>query len=181
MIASASLWTVIPIVIAAIVSVGTAAGGVITWFVNGVRTERTRLQKLYADAYSAVVSYQEFPYIIRRRRPSTPGHEETGGEERLRIAAALHTVQEALNNYGAQISTESRAVSTKYDVLVTETRRIAGTYMHEAWEATPLDTDASMNITGIDYKDLRTPEHDYLEAVKKDMTFWRAAIPKLRD
>jgi hypothetical protein len=149
MIASASFWTIFPIAVAAVVSIGTAVTGVVTWFVNGVRTERTRLQKLYADAYSAVVSYQECPYVIHRRRAPTPDHPEIGGEERLRIADALHPVQEALNNYLAQISTESNAVSAKYNALVTETRRIAGTYMHKAWDAAPLDNDSGMNIAGI--------------------------------
>lgn len=181
MIASAGFGTIFPIVVAAVVSIGTAAAGVFTWFVGGVRAERTRLQKLYADAYSAVISYQEFPYLIRRRRAPTQEHPEIGGEERLRITGALHTVQEELNNYSAQISTESKAVSTKYDLLVNETRRIAGTYMHEAWDATPFDSDAGMNIAGIDYKDLRTPQDDYLEALKQDMTFWRVAFPKLRN
>ena len=181
MIASAGFWTVFPIAVAAVVSIGTAMAGVVTWFVNGVRAERTRLQTLYADAYSAVVSYQEFPYVIRRRRAPTPGHEEIGGEERLRISDALHTVQEALNNYRAQISTESQGVSAQYDALVRETRRIAGTYMHKAWDTAPLDNDAGMNITDIDYTDLRAPQDDYLEAVKRDMTFWRVAIPMLRD
>ena len=69
-------------------------------------------------------------------------HEEIGGEERLRISAALHAVQEALNNYRAQIGTESNAVSAKYDSLVGETRRIAGTYMTKAWDTPPL-TEAS--------------------------------------
>jgi hypothetical protein len=181
MTVATDIWATISIVVAAVVSISTAAAGVVTWFVNGVRTERTRLQQLYADAYSAVVSYQEFPYVIRRRRAGTPDHQEVAGEERLRIAGALHTVQEALNNYGAQISTESNAVSTKYDALVSETRRVAGTYMHEAWDAPPLDNDAGMNITGIDYTHLSTPADDYLDAVKKDMTFWRVAIPRLRD
>jgi hypothetical protein len=172
-----STWTIVPVIAGAV----TAAFGVLTWFVNGVRTERTRLQKLYADAYSAVISYQEFPYVIRRRRASTPDREEIGGEERLRISAALHTVQEALNNYGAQISTESKAASARYDALVKETRQIAGTYMHKAWDSAPLDNDAGMNITDIDYTDLRAAQDEYLEAAKKDMTFWRVAIPKLRD
>ena len=181
MIASAGFWTVFPIVAAAVVSIGTAIAGVVTWFVNGVRGERTRLQKLYADAYSAVISYQEFPYVIRRRRAPTPGHEEIGGEERLRISDALHTVQQALNNYLAQISTESTAVSTKYAALVHETRRTAGTYMHEAWDAPPLDNDPGMNIAGIDYSHLTRPQDEYLDATRKDMTFWRVAIPKLRN
>jgi signal transduction histidine kinase len=108
MIASAGFWTVFPIAVAAVVSIGTAMAGVVTWFVNGVRAERARLQKLYADAYSAVVSYQEFPYVIRRRRAPTAGHEEIGGEERLRISDALHTVQQALNNYLARSARNRR-------------------------------------------------------------------------
>jgi hypothetical protein len=181
MIGSTDFWTVFPIVVAAAVSIGTAAAGVVTWFVSGVRAERTRLQQLYADAYSAVVSYQEFPYMISRRRAPTRGHEGIGGEERLRISAAIQSVQEALNNYAAQISMESKVVSAKYESLVGETRHIAGTYMHKAWAAPPLDDDAGMNVGDIDYGQLRALLADYLEAVKADMTFWRVAIPMLRD
>jgi hypothetical protein len=180
-IVAASVWTIVPIAVGAVTAIGTAIAGVVTWFVNGVRAERTRLQKLYADAYAAVVTYQEFPYIIRRRRAPNSGHEEIGGEERLRISAALHQVQEALNNFQAQISTESIAVSDKYDSLVRETRGIAGTYMHQAWDAPPLDNDPGMNVAGINYTDLVGPKNDYLESVKGDMTFWRVALPKLRD
>lgn len=178
MIVATSWWEItVPLVVALI----PAIGGVLTWFANGVRAERTRLQTLYADAYSAVVSYQEFPYVIRRRRAPTPGHEEVSGEERLRISGAFHTVQEELSNYAAQISTESAAVSAKYALLVQKTREIAGRYMHEAWQAPPLDNDAGMNISGIDYATLKAPQDDYLEAVKKNMTFWRVARPQLRD
>jgi hypothetical protein len=174
---AASAWTIVPVVAGAV----TAAFGVLTWFVNGVRTERTRLQKLYADAYSAVFSYQEFPYVIRRRRAPGPGQEQLGNEERLRISTALHAVQESLNNYLAQISTESRPVYERYAKFVADTRRVAGTYMHEAWNAPPLDNDTGMNISGIDYSALAEPQREYLEAVKSDMTFWRIAIPYLRE
>jgi hypothetical protein len=174
-IIATSVWAIVPIIVGAV----TAFGGLATWFVNGVRAERTRLQKLYSDAYSAVVSYQEFPYVIRRRQAPTPGHEQVGGEERLRISAGLHTVQEELNNYRAQIATESRAVSTKYDALVGETRRIAGSYMHQAWNMPPLDNDAGMNISGIDYSGLKPAQDDYLAAVRTNMSFWRVALPRL--
>lgn len=180
MIVATSAWTVVPIVVGAVTAIGTAVAGVVTWFINGVRDERTRLQKLYADAYSAVISYQEFPYMIRRRRAPGPSQEEVGNEERLRISAALHTVQEALNNYLAQIGMESSAVSAKYKALVRQTRWVAGGYMREAWQAPPLDNDAGMNIAGIDYSELTTPQDEYLEAVKTDMSFWRVAFPRLR-
>lgn len=170
-----SVWTIVPVV----VGVFTAAGGVVTWFVGGVRTERTRLQTLYADAYSAVVSYQEYPYIIRRRRAPTAEHPEIAGEERLRISAGLHGVQEELNNHLAQISTESDAVSEKYTRLVRSTREVAGTYMNEAWKGPALNNDAGMNIR-LDYAELREPQDEYLDAVKTDMTFWRVAWVGLR-
>lgn len=41
-----------------------------------------------------------------------------------------------------------------------ETREIAGTYMHEAWQAPPLDNDAGMNISGIDYAALKAPQDE---------------------
>jgi hypothetical protein len=175
-IVATSVWTTVPIVVGAL----SALAGVVTWFVNGVRAERARLQTLYADAYSAVVSYQEFPYIIRRRRAPGPGDVQLANEERLRISTALHAVQEALNNYLAQISMESSAVSERYEVLVRETREVAGGYMRHAWQAPALDNDAGMNIAGIDYGGLASPKDEYLEAVTTDMTFWRVALPRRR-
>jgi hypothetical protein len=154
--------------------------GVVAWWANSVRAERTRLQKLYADAFSAVVSYQEFPYVIRRRRAPLPGQENIPNEERLRISQALQVVQEALANYRAQISTESSMISARYDALVSRTRTIAGKAMHEAWQVPPLDNDAGMNITHIDYSKLADPERQYLDAVKKDVTFTMIATAGLR-
>lgn len=52
--------------------------------------------------------------------------------------------------------------------------------MHEAWEAPPLDNDAGMNITHINYGKLAEPEKQYLDAVKKDVTFKRIASSGLR-
>src|SRR5436190_21844341 len=108
-LANVSLATVIPLIALAV----TTAGGVLTWWGNGVRSERTRLQALYADAYAAVVSYQEFPFMIHRRRAPLPGKEEIANDERVRIADALQAVQEKLSNYTAQIKTESTEVSAK--------------------------------------------------------------------
>ena len=175
MIPAVDSFTVVTVVVAAF----TALTGVLTWFVNGVRTERTRLQKLYADAYSAVISYQEYPYVIRRRRPPSSDHPGLAGEERLRISEALHVVHEALNNHLARISTESDAVSAKYLHLVQTTRDVVGVYMHEAWEADPLDNDPGMNLR-FDYSALSGAQQQYLDAVKRDMTFWRVAHPRQR-
>lgn len=118
--ADVSLPTVVPLIVLAVTSIG----GVLTWWVNGIRSERARLQTLYADAYAAVVSYQEFPFMIRRRRAPLPGQEQIANDERIRIADALQAVQEKLSNYTAQIRAESTEVSATYDALVHKTRLI---------------------------------------------------------
>lgn len=154
--------------------------GVVAWWANGVRAERTRLQQLYADAFSAVVSYQEFPYAIRRRRAPIQGKEAIAGEERLRISQALQSVQEALANYRAQISTESAAISATYDVLVRRTRDVAGGEMRKAWESTPVNSDDAMNITHIDYSKLAEYEQHFLQAVRREVGFKAIAFAGVR-
>lgn len=178
MIVTASFsWAIAtPLIVLAV----TTIGGVVTWWANGIRAERTRLQQLYADAYAAVVSYQEFPFMIRRRRTPLPGQEQIGNDERIRIADALQAVQEKLSNYTAQIRTESAEVSAKYDELVHKTRLIAGGHMHKAWEGPPLDNDPGMNITDISYEELKQPQAEYLDAMKDNVSFWRVAFIRPR-
>jgi hypothetical protein len=142
--------------------------GVVAWFANGIRADRVRRRKLYADAFSALVSYKEFPFMIRRRRAPGPGQENLGNEERLRISTALHEVQEAISNYQAQIKTENGTVSETYEALVTKTRVIAGSQMREAWKQPPLNNDAGMN-TAVDYSALKSMEDNFLGAALKDV------------
>lgn len=52
--------------------------------------------------------------------------------------------------------------------------------MREAWKAPPLDNDAGMNISGIDYHELEQPQIDYLDAMKDNLRFWRVAFARLR-
>jgi hypothetical protein len=115
---------------------------------------------------------------MRCRKP-TATRRAIGNDERIRIPEALNAVQESLNNYRAQISTESSAVPEKYETLVRDTRRVAGD-MHEAWKAPPLDNDAGMNIAHVDDHALGEPQKRYPAAVKADLGFWRVAFPWLR-
>ncbi|HTZ63177.1 MAG TPA: hypothetical protein VMB51_03660 [Solirubrobacteraceae bacterium] len=147
--------------------------GVLAWVANGIRADHTRRKQLYADAFAAVVAYQEFPFRINRRRAPIEGHEEIGNEERLRISEALHEVQQSISNYRAQLSTESPAVSARYDALVTRSREIAGSAMREAWKGPPLDNDAGMNMS-VNYNALVAPEDEYLAAAKKDVKWCKA-------
>jgi hypothetical protein len=152
----------------------------ISLWVNGIRQERARRQRVYADALAVLVAYREFAYVIRRRRAPAPGHEEIAGAERVRISEALREVQRDIEYHCAWTKTEPAAhVATAYEALVKETRRVAGGYMHNAWEAQPVDNDAGMNIADIDYAPLAKYETAYLEAVAQALKFWRVALPWL--
>lgn len=163
-----------------VVAAVSGAIALISLWVNGIRHERARRQRLYADALAALVAYREFAYVIRRRRAPVPGHDEIAGEERVRISEALREVQRDVEYHRAWTKTEpATTVATTYDALVKETRRVAGGYMHDAWEAEPLDNDAGMNIGDIDYSPLEEHETAYLDAVTRALRFWRVAFPWL--
>lgn len=165
--------------IATVIAAGVSALiALLTLWVNGIRKERSRRQQLYADAYATVAAYREFPYVIRRRRAPTPGHDEIAGEERVRISEALREVQRDISSFSAWMKAEAVAdVSSKYDELVAQTRRVAGGYMREAWNSDPLDNDSGMNIPGVDYSSLTQYETAYLDAVRTALSFWRIAVP----
>lgn len=159
--------------------VAMAVSGIIaflTFWAAGVRQERSRRQQLYADALAALVAYREFAYVIRRRRGPIPGHEEIAGEERVRISEALREVQKDVAFHSAWIKAEPASVAARYADLVEQTRRLAGGYMHDAWNADPLNDDAGMNIPDIDYMPLAAYETAYLDAVRRALTFWRVAL-----
>lgn len=171
--AEQSGWTTAAIatIVASVVSGGIA---LLTFWATGVRQERARRRQLYADALAVLVAYREFAYVIRRRRGATRSHEHTPGDERIRISEALREIQKDIAYFNSWIQTEARSdVPKKYGELVAHTRRVAGGYMRDAWNAPPLDNDAGMNIPDIDYTPLKEYEQAYLDAVKQSLKFWR--------
>lgn len=151
-----------------LVSAGVAgAVSLLTLFVAGQRESRSRRRSTYAEALAVTVAYREFPYAIRRRR------QDAASEERIRISEALREVQRDLAFHEAWIRLEaSPKTVAAYETLVTQTRRIAGGYMHDAWNAPAAISDADMNILGIDYSDLASPEEDFVSEVRDDLS-WR--------
>lgn len=142
--------------------------GVVTLAINGIRTERARRRRLYGTALAATFDYREFAYVVRRRQTSMPA------EERIRIAEGLRAVQRDLDHHMALLQTErSRRIEETYRELVTETRRVAGGYMRESWKGSGIDSDAGMNMTGIDFSSLDSRVASYLAAVKDDLVWWR--------
>jgi hypothetical protein len=168
---AAAIATIVAAVVSAIVSLGTS-------WAAGVRKEQERRRSLYADAFAALVVYREFAYVIRRRRAPIPGREEIAGEERVRISEALRIAQKELAYFTAWIRSEAGGhLADCYEALVAETRRVAGGYMREAWNAAPLAEDSGMNISDIDFRPLSKLEEAYLDAVQTALSFWRVAMP----
>lgn len=156
-------------VVVVLISTGVAAiVSLLTLWVAGQREARQRRRRSYAEALAAGVAYREFPYAIRRRRDDVPG------DERVRLSEALREVQRELAFHQAWIKLEGSSGTVQaFERLVAETRKIAGTYMHDAWNGPPATTDADMNIMGIDYSSIKPLETGYLAEVRKDLSWWR--------
>lgn len=128
--------------------------------------ERNRLRGSFAEAFAAYGAYREFPYAIRRRRADVPA------EERIRLSEALREIQASLAYHLAWTAIECDTVGRAYANLVHQVRTTAGVAMHEAWKASPTDSDAAMNIppSVIDFNSLEPQEATYMNAVRTHLT-----------
>ncbi len=149
----------LPVVGAVIIGAVSFAIFVLTNWWNGERERLTRSRGVFSKAYAAVQEYKEFPYVIRRRRKDTPE------EERIRISSELRRVQADLAFYSAWLTTESRHVHRSFSELLEQTRKVAGTAMHEAWLEPAAEDDSSMNMPKVDMSALAPLETAYLEEV----------------
>jgi len=161
---------VAPAVGAAIISATVVLVGL---WVSGRRIEIARKRELFANAFEAAVGYREFAYAIRRRRHDQPA------AERVRLSEAIRDTQQQLAFYSAWIGIESPRVARAYDALVTQTRQVAGKYMHDAWNDRAPRRDSEVNIPGgLDYSTLRPLEQMYLAAVRDHMSPWRPFLER---
>jgi hypothetical protein len=138
----------------------TGAVSVLLWAINAVvgghRERLARQREEFAKAFATCVSYEEFPYVVRRRRTDVPQ------EERARISRELREVQEKLAYYSAWLATEASRVSAAYTRLVAKLREVAGGQIHEAWLAPPGEGDAGMNMPDLGLGALKPFKEAYL-------------------
>src|SRR5687768_275002 len=82
-------------------------------FVLSARSTRIdRQRQLFASAFEAIVTYREYPFIVRRRRA------DRAEEERQRISDQLSSLQASLNSYQARLVVECRTVGAAYKNLL---------------------------------------------------------------
>ncbi|MDP2858551.1 MAG: hypothetical protein Q8P50_11320 [Bacillota bacterium] len=138
------------------------------WALNAVfsakRERAARQREEFSKAFAVCVAYEEFPYIVRRRRRDVPE------EERVRISTELSRVQERLGYYSVWLAIESRRVSNAYDNLVAKLREIAGTEIRNAWLAAPIDRDSEMNMPDLGLSALRPFKEAYLAEVSDHLS-----------
>ncbi len=165
-----------PAVVTAAIIAGAASlfALAVTTLVAGRREQRNRRRDTYSAAFAAVAAYKEFPYVVRRRRA---GPAAVAAEERVRISEALRKVQQDLGYYAAWMATESAHVAAAYTELVTQTRKIAGRQIHEAWLDAPIRKDTDMNMRDLGLGALHPVESAYLSEVEDHLnwqpTWWR--------
>lgn len=148
---------------------------IVQQWIAGRRDQHARRRERFAQAYEAVVEYQEFPYVVRRRRTSAPE------EERIRISTEMRRTQERLGFHLAWLTTESGHVARAYERLVAELRRHAGSAVHDAWLEDPIRDDSGMNVADVGPRiAVLTPFCDtYLLEVVDHLSLWPRSTRRL--
>lgn len=139
------------------------------------RDRISRQRQEFSKAFAACVSYEEFPYIVRRRRGDCPE------EERIRISSELCGIQKELAYYSAWLAIESKSISEVYENLVSKLKEIAGAKIHEAWEIPPITSDSDMNIPNLGLNELNPYKQNYLIKVKKHLSLVHKITHFFRD
>jgi len=170
---TAAIATIVAAAVSALVTL-------LTNWADGIRQEQARQRGLYADAFAVITAYREFAYVIRRRRPPVDPDDHIAADERVRISEGLRDIQKELAYFAAWIASEAvPRVARDYEALVSETRRLAGGYMRDAWKAPALDDDSGMNISDIDFSPLEPLEKAYLASAQEALGFWKIAFPSI--
>jgi hypothetical protein len=149
----------VPIIVAAITGAVSLLALAINAILTAYRERVNRRREMFSKAFAAAVAYEEFPYVVRRRRISALE------DERIRISTELRKVQEDISYYSAWLFTESRPISEAYDTLVLKLSEIAGREIQNGWNQPPVGSDAEMNISGLGLSGLKPFKQAYLREV----------------
>jgi hypothetical protein len=149
----------IPIIVAAITAAVSLLVLAISAWLTAYRDRVNRRREIFSKAFTAAIAYEEFPYVVRRRRTSA------AEDERIRISTELRKVQEDISYYSAWLFTESRHVSEAYETLIHKLREIAGREIQNAWNQQPVSSDAEMNMPDLGLGALKPFKQAYLHEV----------------
>lgn len=131
----------VPLAVAVIGLVGTAAAAAIAFALNRWSDTVSRRRDGYASATRELVAWAEYPYRIKRRASDTPG-------ELTRLANIGHELQEALRYRETWIASESIWVAKVFTEVRAALAAEVGAACAAAWDSTPVTGAAGMNLNG---------------------------------
>jgi hypothetical protein len=126
--------------------------------ISGWRDCATRQRQEFSKALAACVAYEEFPYVVRRRKSNAQQN------ERIRISSELSLIQRDIAYYSAWLATESIPVSKAYETLVAKLREIAGGKIRRLGSHHQL-TPSAMNMPDLGLGTLKPLKDIYLSEV----------------
>ena len=104
-------------------------------------TSADRRRDNYAEAVAVLLSWCEYPFMIRRRVDDEPATLQ-------RLAEHGHQLQERVARSEAWVTAESEKMGTDYSTLVTEVKTAMGPLLKEAWNSSPVNAPAQMILNG---------------------------------
>jgi len=143
---------------------------VATFFVAGRRARLDRQRQVFGDAFAAVMTYREYPFIVRRRNP------DEVSKERQRISTDLSDLQAKLIGFKGTLRVEDKYVGERYVELVHATRRVAGALIKEAWNTEPVRKDFLVHNPSWDFSELDKYDEAYLRAVADHLGWMYAPL-----
>ena len=121
--------------------VGLVGGSVGAVLMTQLFAAADRRRDSYAEAVAVLLSWCEYPFMIRRRVNDDPATLQ-------RLVDHGHELQERIARSEAWVTAESRKMGAEYSSLVADVKTAVGPLLQEAWESTPAGTAAEMNLNG---------------------------------
>lgn len=121
--------------------VGLLGGSVGAILVSQLFAAADRRRDNYAEAVAVLLSWCEYPYMIRRRVDDQPATLQ-------RLVDHGHELQERLARAEAWVTVESEEMGQTYTALVAHVKADVGPLLKEAWESSAVSTPAEMNLNG---------------------------------
>jgi hypothetical protein len=117
------------------------AGSVAAAIITQVFASADKRREHYAEAVAAMVSWCEYPYMIRRRVD-----DESSTLQRL--AQHGHELQERITLSEAWVASEDKAMGEKYSKVIAEVKGIVAPLLTEAWTTGPVSGPGGMVLDG---------------------------------
>jgi hypothetical protein len=131
-----------------------------------------RRSRIYANAISALVQFQNLPFRIRRRSDSSDATRTIVGER-------VRDVQETLSYHVVLLRLDSPRVGTVFAELVRNTRKEGVRYRHDAWASPPATSDADMSLV-VSYEYHNEAELEKcIVLMQRELSTIRALSPRL--